>query len=372
MKPLDRQLELDELLDKLIRPIEAIYSKVELDLLKDIAERLNEYDEIGGTLQWRIVKLNELGALNEQTLQVISKLSGQSYTAVKSAIAQVVGFALDMDLYDRAYTLGRIAVNPRNISMERLLNARYDEAKDVVELIQTNMINSTRQEYLKIIDKVYIETETGIKSHAEAVKDGIMDLAEKGISGATYLRKGQPYDMAIEPVVRRNILTTLVQSGNKVQQDVIKETGAKHIYVSQHIGARNKGTGTENHEKWQGQVYSTDVFVEKTGYGTMLGLAGINCRHSHYPYFMGISPTPPKKIDTAENARVYDLTQKQRKMERDIRKARKELEVAKVLEDEEAIKKANKWLRSRFKRINKLINENPELTRDKTREYIQK
>ena len=369
---LDKGLELDELLDKLIRPIENIYSKVELDLLVDIATRLNTYDEIGGVLEWRVRKLAELGALNKQTLQLISELSGQSLEAVEKAIAEVVDFTLDMDLYQKAYNAGRILINPQNIAIARMLQDRYDEAQDMVELIHTNMINSSKKEYLRIVDKVYIETSTGIKSHQEAVKDAIMDLADKGISGATYLRQGKPYEMAIEPVVRRNVLTTLVQAGNKAQEQAIKELGVEHIYVSQHLGARNKGNAPENHEIWQGKVYHVDEFVEKTGYGTMLGLAGINCRHSHYPYFKGISPPIPERINTEENNRIYNLTQQQRKLERNIRKARKDIVIAEALEDEKLIGYSKRRLRTAFNALNQHLKANPELTRDRSREYIQR
>lgn len=368
----DQGQQLDELVDKLLRPIEAAYSRIELELLIDIANRLNTYDEVGGLLGWRIERLNELGAINLQTAQTIAKLSGQTLEQVQTAIETVVGSVMDFKLYDKAYKAGMILIDPRNIALQRVLQPRYNEAEDMVELIQSVMINSHKQEYLHIVDKVYIEAQAGIKSPPEAIKDAIMDLAEKGISGATYKRKnGSTYNMAIEPVVRRNVITTLVQSANKVQNTYVEELGVKQIYVSQHIGARDRGTDYKNHELWQGKVYDIEEFVEKTGYGEMMGLGGINCRHSHFPYFKGISPPIPPKINTKENNRVYNLTQKQRKMERDIRKTKKTREVARTLEDNELIIKQELKLKKQFKEINELVRNNPELRRDFTREQIQ-
>ena len=363
--------ELDELLDKLIRPIEKAYSIIELELLKDIASRLITYDEIGGLLDWRIKRLNDLGAINKQSVELIAELSGQSAEAIKRALERVIGQTLDLDTYNKAYKLGQIVIDPKNISLQRVLQARYYEIDDVVMLIQTNMIGSVTKEYLHIVDKVYLESATGIKSPQQAISDGIMELADKGISGATYMRQGKPYDMAIEPVVRRNVMTTLIQSANKTQETFTEFMGAEYVYVSQHIGARNKGHDYKNHEKWQGKVYKTKDLEKKTGYGKMLGLGGINCRHIHFPYFKGISPPPPPKINTKENARVYELTQKQRKLEREIRKNKKALVVAKTIEDDDAIKKVNARLQRNYKAINKLVKNNKELRRDYSREQIQ-
>ena len=72
-------------------------------------------------------------------------------------------------------------------------------------------------------------------------------------------------------------------------------------------------------------------FVENTGYGTVTGLSGVNCRHSFYPFFEGISENAYTAQDreamktktvtyNGQSMSVYDATQKQRYIERGIRK----------------------------------------------------
>lgn len=75
--------------------------------------------------------------------------------------------------------------------------------------------------------------------------------------------------------------------------------------------------------------------LEHTSYGTdVAGLFGINCRHQCYLYQEGVSRKKEYNIDSAENKRIYDLTQKQRKIERTIReKKRDELAVKEAGED---------------------------------------
>lgn len=72
---------------------------------------------------------------------------------------------------------------------------------------------------------------------------------------------------------------------------------------------------------WQGKVYMLegfsdkyDNFYEKTGYGELLGLKGVNCRHHFYPTFEG--DTHPERIDAEENEKEYLKQQEQRKKRR--------------------------------------------------------
>lgn len=113
--------------------------------------------------------------------------------------------------------------------------------------------------------------------------------------------------------------------------------GVDTVEVSAHAGARNKGTGPMNHAEWQGKVYSISgkdskypPLIESTGYGTATGLLGINCRHSLFIFFEGVSRPEytQAELDRINNTKVtydgqqmdlYEATQKQRYIERQIR-----------------------------------------------------
>ena len=87
-----------------------------------------------------------------------------------------------------------------------------------------------------------------------------------------------------------------------------------------------------SHALWQGKVYSISGKSKKypklstaTGYGTGGGLKGWNCRHDFYPFFEGISERANLPVDVTENNRQYELSQKQRAMERSIRATKRRL-----------------------------------------------
>ena len=141
----------------------------------------------------------------------------------------------------------------------------------------------------------------------------------------------------IDVAMRRAVITGVAQTANTLQMTRADEMGSDLVEVSAHVGARNKGTGPENHQSWQGKIYSRSGkhpkypdFVKSTGYGTGEGLGGWNCRHSFYPFFEGISEKLYSRKELNEYARkkvtyqgkeidFYTATQYQREIERKIR-----------------------------------------------------
>ena len=100
------------------------------------------------------------------------------------------------------------------------------------------------------------------------------------------------------------------------------------VQVSEHWDAR------ESHALWQGGIYTLYQFKSVCGYGEPGNAAHIysyNCRHTHYPYWPGISepikfePEPGPFLVNGRKYTYYEATQKQRKMERDIRALKREV-----------------------------------------------
>ena len=101
--------------------------------------------------------------------------------------------------------------------------------------------------------------------------------------------------------------------------------------MSAHIGARtgDGGQNPGNHLWWQGQFYSRTGKDKRfppfsqTGYGTGEGLCGWNCRHS-FGSGDGVN-NPYKDIQTADNYKVEQMENRQRTLERRIRKTKREV-----------------------------------------------
>lgn len=99
-------------------------------------------------------------------------------------------------------------------------------------------------------------------------------------------------------------------------------------------------------------------FVQTTGYKQPGGLCGFNCRHSFHPF----DPRYDKPIYTSsqletindaevtlpggQKVKTYQASQMQREMERNLRRTKREREMAMVVKDTELTQKLGKKIRA--------------------------
>lgn len=372
----------DNELTALTQPIIAIYNQIEMALLEKVAKRFDVYDKIGGSLEWQLKKLDELGALTNEAVKVIASMSKRGEKEIAQMLKDASLGNIDMSLLDVAFTNGFIFVDPKKLMQSEALRATvelsYKELGKTYKLIQTKALESTRQAYMDIINRSYIETASGIYDYNTSIRGALRDMADQGITGATYRRGNKIVKYSIEGTVRRDTITAVHQLANRGAEKATKEIGAAYVEVSAHIGARVSKDPIANHAGWQGKVYKLEGsdpkypnITEKTGYpGDIQGLGGVNCRHRMFPFFPGISVPNPYKVDPKENKKVYEATQRQRAMERGIRATKKRLIVAKASGDMEKAKEYRTKLTTQQKQIDKFCKDN-NLRRQTEREMVQ-
>ena len=372
----------DNQLTALTQPIIEIYNQIEMALLEEVAKRFDVYDKIGGSLEWQLKKLDELGALTTESVKVIASMSKKGEKEIAQMLKDASLGNIDMDLLDIAFTNGFIFVDPKKLMLNDALKATIElshkELGKTYKLIQTKALESARQAYMDIINRAYIETASGVYDYGTSIRGALRDMADQGITGATYRRGNKYVKYSIEGTVRRDTITAVNQLANKGAEKITKEIGAKYVEVSAHIGARVSNTNPiANHAGWQGKVYKIDGsdkypnLKESTGYpDDIQGLGGVNCRHRMFPFFPGISVPNPHQIDEKENKKVYEATQKQRAMERNIRAIKKRLIVAKASGDTAQAKEYRKKLTQKQTEIEQFCKKNG-LRRQTEREMVQ-
>lgn len=169
----------------------------------------------------------------------------------------------------------------------------------------------------------------------------------------------------------RMVIQTQVQS---VTNDVTIQRSRDYtglVKVSSHAGCR------PTHLQYQGNVYSvSDINLseypdlnEATNFGSAGGLCGINCHHYVMTYVPGYDVPDVDTLDPKSNNEQYQLTQTQRRYERDVRAAKRSLVAAKAFGDQKAIDMANRAVRARQARVRMLVRDHPdELVRQYDRE----
>ena len=134
----------DNELTALTQPIIAIYNQIEMALLEQVAKRFDVYDKIGGSLEWQLKKLDELGALTTESVKVIASMSKRSEKEIAQMLKDASLGNIDMDLLDIAFTNGFIFVDPKKLMQSEALKATielsYKSLGKTYKLIQTKAL----------------------------------------------------------------------------------------------------------------------------------------------------------------------------------------------------------------------------------------
>ena len=332
----------------------SIYDQIELELLQSLASSFAS-SQYGGSTEWRVQMLERMGWYNRRNAAIIAKYSGKSQSAVEEIFRDLGAGALTHEetLYQTAFDRGLLPVRPVNpaesAAISQILDAAVDNADNYLNLVNTTCAECARSAYIDVVNKAYIETTTGIKDYTTSIRQAVNKLAKDGITTVTYYRRdGTAIRYPVDAAVRRNILTSIGQTTGKMQIARADEWGCNYMEVTSHAGAR------PSHAEWQGQVYQIngssaeyDNLYDATGYGTGDGLKGWNCRHDMYPFIPGISVRGSFPIDLDENEREYNLTQEQRRLEREVRQLRRECVASDALGDKASFMKSSQQLKSK-------------------------
>lgn len=368
-------------LDPLVERIISIYSRLEYALIIEIAKRFDVYDSIGGSLEWQIKKLEELGALNADAVKLIAQFSKRSEKEIIRMLNEAKFINIDFDLLTKAFDAGAIKISPltlmENTAFTRLIESTYKELGDTFRLIQTKALESTKQAYMDVINRSYVEVATGTYDYGTSIKRAVNRMAQQGITAATYKRGERIINYSIEGAVRRDTLSAVNKLANASALQAVNELGAKYVETSMHIGARVHPTNPiANHAGWQGKVFKVNGsdkypnLKDSTGYpDDILGLGGVNCRHRIFPFFPGISVPKRKTFTDEENKKAYELSQKQRALERQMRTLKKRHAAAKAIGDKETAQALKKKITAKSDEIDKFCKEN-DLRRDYSRELV--
>lgn len=348
----------DKKINELIKPIIDIYDNLELEIVKDIANRFDNYDTLGGTLEWRLKKLDELGTFSNDMVELISEYTNKSKKEILQMLEEAQENTFNIDYLNKAYENGMIKVNPMKVlkspAFENIINNSYKELNKTFRMINTKTLENVNQSYMDIINTAYVEVASGVFDYQSSIKRALNKMAEKGIKCASYERKdGTIVKYSLQGTIKRDIVTAIIQTACRSSMKMCEELNAEYVEVTSHLGART-GDGVNpitNHAHWQGKVYKLkgsdkyDNFYTSTGYGDILGLGGVNCRHNFYPYFPGIDEPSQPHYDEEENKKEYERQQKLNRLNRKKQQQNRIKEVAIHNEDKDQIKEINKEIK---------------------------
>ena len=291
--------------------------------------------------RWRIHVLQDAGYLLEDITAELSKYTKRQEKEIKAAMEEAGIKALEYD--DKIYQAAGLSPMPltQSPALIRLMERNYRATLGEWKNYTRTTAQSAQRLFINECDMAYNKVMNGATSYTQAVKEAVENVASGDITLIQYRSKntGDIRNDTIETATARAVRTGISQATAQITLKRMEEMKWEVVLVSAHVGARNIGGIPENHELWQGQFYSLPQyghrfpdFYYSTGYGDITGLCGVNCRHSFGP---GDGENNPyDTIDTEENRKVYEVEQRQRSLERRVRKTKRE-----VMGLQEAVKK---------------------------------
>ena len=342
-----------EELEKLPKPLERTMTALELSIMDEIIQRIKEAARVTPVIDWLLVRMDAIGAGRVRIKQLIGEGIRKAGLQVDDIYEQAV--KSDCIRNKAIYEAAGKGYQPYegNQWLQQIVDAARRQTKDSLRplenITQTTGFNvpmggskkvfTPLSEYLeRSLDKAMLGITTGARTYSQAIGEVIDEMTASGIRTVDYASGKSD---RIEVAARRAVMTGVAQMTDKVNEKNMEALQTDYCEVDWHMGARNTGTGYQNHQSWQGKVYSSEEMRTVCGKGQMLGFGGINCYHIAFAFIPGISKRKytdewlaeqnqkenEKKVYKGREYDTYAALQHQRRLERTIRKQKQDVEL---------------------------------------------
>ena len=335
--------ELQEIADTMYPLLDDLNAWITKDVIRRMMARMDRGEDPGFSAsdKWQLRLYQDAAGHYDALQQEIKKwtqFSDQEVQAIFEDAAIRAWAAEDAFYIAQGYESVKLL---KSESLMNILADTYQRTNGTIHNFTRTIAKASEQRFINACDKAHLKVITGAQSYTGAVAEAVEELAGSQLT----VSYPSGHIDTIETAVLRCVRTGTAQaSGNMTLQGMLDHDWDV-ILVSAHLGARygDGGENPGNHFWWQGKHYTYSGRTPGlprftvTGYGTGEGLCGWNCRHSFGPGIVGHNPY--EAFDAEENKRAYDLSQRQRRMERGIRHTKTKLigyqEAINNCEDEE-------------------------------------
>ena len=358
------------------------FQDIEMDLIKSMKKNMKRHigEELQEDISWTQWQAEMLNGLAQYKAENANKLKGY-YSTINDEIEEAIRQAYATGESEQEIELLKaiqegFKVDKTGVGTNAMQGSffKVNEGK-LNALIKSTTEDMTRAEnaILRMTDDVYRQTifkaqmfyNTGAGTLWKAVDMATKDFLSAGINCVEYkngarVNVASYSEMALRTANKR---ANLMGSANKRE-----EYGIHTVKVTSHNSACPMCI------EWQGRVYIDDVYgrgtkeeSKKSGYPLLSdavngGMFHPNCKNGCSTYYEGINQPPkePTKEEVEEMTRRYNLEQRQRECERNIRKY-KRLENGSIDADNIAkyADKRKQWTNE----YNKLITNNTDILR---------
>ena len=255
----------------------------------------------------------------------------------------------------------------------------YQQSADKLNLVNTVMLDSTQQAYRETVSDIVNKVErtqgilntaagevvTGVSAWNQATREAVDKMVENGLTGFV---DHAGHHWRPETYVAMDVKTTVFNTAREAVFERNEEYGNDLYQVSSHNAARplcypwqrkvisraDRSGTTEDLDGNKITIYPQS----STSYGQAAGLFGVNCKHYPMVFIPGVSTLKGQPQDPEENEKAYEESQKQRRLERELREKRLKVEQLKAQgAPEEEIRAAKDKARAASDRVQEFCDE---------------
>lgn len=368
-----------EILDSLPEEFAELFRALELVLLEEICSRLKAADELNEVTVQDIRALRSHGIDLKEIKKAIRKTSSISETKLNDLLDDVV--ERNQQYYTNVIDLAHIT-QPETLVDAAEVAAIRMQTLDTFRNLTASMgflVDAGRtmlppaKAYQWALNAATLKVESGAISYGQAIKDAVRELASGGLRVVDYESGHRDH---VDVAARRAVMTGVSQLCGKYTEQAAEYLETPYYEVSAHAGARDVPGRSPwaSHKEWQGKVYSTrsgDIYpniYKVCGLGAVDGLEGANCRHRRNVWVEGVSERTYTDEQLAhiddglgctfegKTYTAYEATQEQRKVERTIRKLKREktaYNAAGLTDEEQAVNIKLRRLNAKYKAFSK-------------------
>lgn len=309
--------------------------QVETEIIVSIAKALK--GGAIGTAEWQADRLARMGAISQRAAALVSEYRQRVEEGTASEIeASAIQAALKADA--RALAAKRAGALVKTLpdaildpNIRATIEAWAASARSQMNLAMAQLAQNAGRVYSDIVNKTALSVLTGAKDGNSALRQTIKEWAARGVPSIVDKAGRQWTSEAYVNAVLRSNASRVTSEVNLKRAE---EYGTDLVEVSSHPGSR------PTHYAYQGNVYSRSGTSPKypplvdTGWGTAGGIGGVNCSHLLYPFWDDVSIAREPMMGEEDNETLYETAQEQRSLERDIRKAKRDLAAMEAVGDD--------------------------------------
>lgn len=366
-----------EVLDALPEELAELFRAIEITLLEEICSRLKAAYELNEVTVQDIQALRSHGIDLKNIEEAISKTAGVSKQKLNSLLNDVV--ERNQKYYTEVIDLAHVT-QPETLvdaaTVDAIKRQTHDTFRNLTAsmgfLVGNTMLKPARA-YQWALDNAEMQIQSGAINYNQAIKIAVKQLADSGLKVVDY---ESGHRDQIDVAARRAVMTGVSQICAKYTEQSAEYLETPYFEVSAHSGARDKPGPSpwSSHKDWQGKVYSIHIgdiypsIYDVCGLGAVDGLEGANCRHRRFPWVEGVSERTYTDEQLAhiddglgctfegKTYTAYEATQEQRKVERTIRKLKREktaYSAAGLTDEEQAVNIKLRRLNAKYKAFSK-------------------